>query len=62
MNEYIIMDFELTINTDKTKLDINFIQKFLNEESHWASSRSTETIKRSIDNSLASAPIFMISR
>jgi GNAT superfamily N-acetyltransferase len=48
----ITLGSEITVNTDKTKLDTDFIQKFLKEESHWASNRSTETIKRSIDNSL----------
>jgi len=48
----ITLGSEITINTDKTKLDTNFIQKFLIEESHWASNRSPETIKRSIENSL----------
>jgi GNAT superfamily N-acetyltransferase len=43
---------EITVSTDKTKLDMNFIQKFLIEESHWASNRAPETIKRSIANSL----------
>jgi len=47
-----MMNIEITINTDKKKLDITFIQKFLKEESHWAKGRSDETIKRSIENSL----------
>ena len=46
------LDSEITISTDKTKLDMNFIQRFLKEESHWATNRSPETIKRSIENSL----------
>jgi GNAT superfamily N-acetyltransferase len=46
------LDSEITISTDKTKLDLNFIQKFLNEESYWAADRSLETIKKSIENSL----------
>lgn len=46
------MSSEITVNTDKTKLDMMFIQRFLKEESHWASNRSPETVKRSIENSL----------
>jgi GNAT superfamily N-acetyltransferase len=48
----ITLGSEITVNTDKTKLDTKFIQQFLIEESHWASNRSLETIKRSIENSL----------
>jgi GNAT superfamily N-acetyltransferase len=48
----ITLDLEITVSTDKTKLDVNFIQRFLQNESHWATNRSTETIKRSIENSL----------
>jgi GNAT superfamily N-acetyltransferase len=48
----ITLGSEITVNTDKTKLNTNFIQKFLIEESHWASNRSPETIKKSIENSL----------
>jgi len=48
----ITLGSEITVNTDKTKLDTNFIQKFLIEDSHWASNRSPETIKKSIENSL----------
>ncbi len=43
---------EITVSTDKAKLDTSFIQKFLIEESHWARNGSPETIKKSIENSL----------
>ena len=38
--------------TDKSRLDLSFIQRFLREESHWAANRSAETILKSIENSL----------
>jgi len=43
---------ELIISTDKTKLDLQFIHKFLSKESYWAKNIPIETVKRSIDNSL----------
>ena len=43
---------EYTISTDKTRLDIRLIHSFL-DSSYWAEGRSVETIRRSIDNSLA---------
>ncbi|MCW4012865.1 MAG: GNAT family N-acetyltransferase [Candidatus Bathyarchaeota archaeon] len=43
---------QIEINTDKTRLDIDFIQWFLNEQSHWAKNRTRETIEKSIKNSL----------
>ncbi len=43
---------EITISTDKKRLDTDFIQRFLNEHSHWAAKRTRETIEKSIENSL----------
>lgn len=40
------------ILTDKTKLDVDLIHKFLSEESYWALGRSIEKVKCSIENSL----------
>jgi GNAT superfamily N-acetyltransferase len=40
------------ISTDKEKLDIDSIHRFLSEDSYWAKGRSLETIKLSIENSL----------
>ena len=48
----IVLGPEITVSTEKAKLDTSFIQKFLIEESHWARNRSLETIQRSIENSL----------
>ena len=41
----------ITISTDKTKLDIDFIYNFLNN-SYWAKGRTKETIAISIANSM----------
>ena len=43
---------EYRISTDKTKLDISVICKFLST-SYWANKRSLETVKKSIENSLS---------
>jgi GNAT superfamily N-acetyltransferase len=42
---------EFTISTDKTRLDIDVIHRFL-DNSYWAAGRSVETIRRSIENSI----------
>ncbi len=42
---------EIEISTDKSRLDINFIAKYL-QETYWANKRSFEDIKISIENSL----------
>jgi GNAT superfamily N-acetyltransferase len=43
---------EFEISTEKKKLDVEMIHKFLSERSYWATGRSIETIERSIRNSL----------
>jgi len=43
---------ELIISTDKNKLDLPLIHKFLSEESYWAKNIPFEIVKRSVDNSL----------
>jgi len=43
---------EYEINTEKKKLDLEMIHKFLSERSYWAAGRSRETILRSIRHSL----------
>jgi GNAT superfamily N-acetyltransferase len=40
------------ISTDKGRLDAEAIQKFLSEESYWASSRTYEQTLRAIENSI----------
>jgi GNAT superfamily N-acetyltransferase len=43
---------EYLITTDRSRLDVALIHKFLSNESYWAGGRSIEVVKRSIDNSL----------
>jgi len=40
------------ITTDRARLDIDFIHRWLSGESYWASGRSREVVQRSIENSL----------
>ena len=41
----------ITVSTDKTKLNVPFIQNFL-KDTYWAKNRTIETVQISIDNSL----------
>jgi GNAT superfamily N-acetyltransferase len=43
---------DYVISTDKTRLDIPFIHKYLSERSYWAHGRLLEVTQRSIENSL----------
>ena len=43
-------DFETS--TDKTRLDIGMIYRFLSEESYWANKRTLEQTKTAIENSI----------
>lgn len=43
---------EFSISTDKNRLQIETIHKFLSEESYWAQNRSKEQTGRAIENSL----------
>ena len=43
---------QFRINTDKSQLDLTVISNWLTKESYWATNRSIETIKLSIENSL----------
>lgn len=42
----------ITISTDKSKLDLILIHRFLSEESYWAKNIPFAIVKASIDNSL----------
>lgn len=42
---------DLTISTDKERIDLKKVIHFLQEESYWAKSRSIEQIEKSIENS-----------
>ncbi|MFN2512678.1 MAG: GNAT family N-acetyltransferase [Pyrinomonadaceae bacterium] len=43
---------EFSISTDRDRLDLLLIHKFLSKESYWAQGRAVETVKRSMENSL----------
>src|SRR5215213_9441817 len=43
---------EFTISTDRNRLQIEAIHRFLSEESYWAQKRTREQTKRAIKNSL----------
>jgi GNAT superfamily N-acetyltransferase len=40
------------VSTDKSKLDIDLIHKFLSTETYWAKGRSKAVVRRSIENSI----------
>lgn len=42
---------EFTISTDRERLNIETLHRFLSNDSYWAQGRAVETIKRSVDNS-----------
>ncbi len=44
---------EFSISTDKSRLDLLAIHDYLSNKSYWAKGRSLETIKISIENSIA---------
>lgn len=43
---------EFTISTDKSRLQIDLIQKFLTDDSYWAKNRTLEQTQTAIENSL----------
>lgn len=43
---------EFTISTDKSRLDIGVIHKFLSEDSYWAANRTREKTQIAIENSI----------
>lgn len=43
---------QFTISTDKTRLDVPMIQRFLVEESYWAQGRTEEQTRTAIENSI----------
>lgn len=42
---------EFTISTDRKRLDIKTIHRFLSTDTYWAQGRSVEIVQRSLDNS-----------
>jgi GNAT superfamily N-acetyltransferase len=47
-----MMSQEYTISTDKTKLNLEVIHRFLSEEAYWCLNIPLELVQRSIENSL----------
>lgn len=43
---------DYTINTDKSRLDVALIHRFLSQESYWAQNVPLDVVQRSIANSL----------
>ena len=43
---------EYTISTDRARLDLPVIQRYISEESYWGKGRSIEVVRRSVENSL----------
>ncbi len=43
---------DFIISTDKSCMDLPMIHSFLSERSYWAKGRSTDAVKKSIENSL----------
>ncbi len=46
------IDMDLTISTDKKKINLEVVLRFLKEESYWAQNRSREITEKAIQNSL----------
>lgn len=44
---------EYVISTDRARLDFAVIHDFLSRQSYWAAGRSLETVRRSVENSVA---------
>jgi N-acetylglutamate synthase-like GNAT family acetyltransferase len=44
-------EWEFEISTDKSRLDLDVIHRFLSEESYWANKRSLEQTRTAIENS-----------
>ena len=43
---------EYTISTERARLDLETVHRFVSEESYWGRGRALEVVRRSIDNSL----------
>ena len=44
---------EYTISTERTRLDVAGVHRFLSTSTYWAEGRSLETVRRSIEHSLS---------
>jgi GNAT superfamily N-acetyltransferase len=43
---------QYTVSTDKTRLDLDLVHRWLSQESYWAEGRSRSIVERSIENSV----------
>ena len=43
---------EYTISTDRGRLDLAVVQRYISEESYWGKGRSMEVVRRSVEHSL----------
>jgi GNAT superfamily N-acetyltransferase len=43
---------EYTISTDRARLDLAVVHRYISEESYWGKGRSLEVVRRSVENSL----------
>src|SRR5918997_215479 len=43
---------DYVVSTDRARLDLGVIHDYLSRESYWATGRSLETVRRSIENSV----------
>jgi GNAT superfamily N-acetyltransferase len=52
VEENALMKHAFYISTDKSKLDVERIYRYLSGESYWANGRSIDVVRRSIENSI----------
>ena len=43
---------EFEVSSDRDRLDLDMIQRYLSEESYWAQGRSRDVVARTVENSL----------
>ena len=43
---------EYTISTDRERLDLSVVHRYISEESYWGKGRSLEVVRKSVENSL----------
>jgi GNAT superfamily N-acetyltransferase len=43
---------EYTISTDRSRLDLEAVHRYLSDESYWAGGRARDVVERSVENSL----------
>ena len=43
---------EYTISTDRARIDLGVVHRFISEESYWGRGRPLEVVRRSVENSL----------